>query len=561
MFLQSKFFIAFISRLFGSGAKKDLETQIDRKGESLEIKNLSSSIATGEPVVTMKGIIIRFGEVTANNNVNFELRKGEIHALLGENGAGKTTLMSILYGLYQPQAGEIIVKGHKTSMKSPNDAMTLGIAMVHQHSLLTPPHSVTENIIVGLKESRGLFLNISTAEKKIIQLSEKYGLKIDPKAIVGDLAVGEQQRVEIIKALYRDVDILILDEPTSMLTPQEEKALFSTLQSMVRQGLSIIFITHKLHEVMEVSNRVTILRGGMVVGTVNTSETSETELARMMVGRPVIENIAHKVSSNSPVVLHLKNVSALNNAKVMFLKELSLELRKSEILGIAGVDGNGQAELAEVIAGLRKVQKGEIIMDGKPITTLSPRKIRELGLAYVPQDRLETGLILEYSIAENLILDRWYFEKYSGRVFLKNDEIKNFAKKAVSEFEIKTPGINVPVNSLSGGNLQKVLMARELARNPKVLVVHNPTRGLDIGATHYIHEQLIKQRDAGVGVLMISLDLDEILTVADRIAVMYEGKIMAVMDAKDADVDYIGLLMGGKPSAVYSKKNEEEQNK
>jgi simple sugar transport system ATP-binding protein len=558
MFLQSKFFIAFISRLFGSGAKKDLETQIDRKGESLEIKNLSSSIATGEPVVTMKGIIIRFGEVTANNNVNFELRKGEIHALLGENGAGKTTLMSILYGLYQPQAGEIIVKGHKTSMKSPNDAMTLGIAMVHQHSLLTPPHSVTENIIVGLKESRGLFLNISTAEKKIIQLSEKYGLKIDPKAIVGDLAVGEQQRVEIIKALYRDVDILILDEPTSMLTPQEEKALFSTLQSMVRQGLSIIFITHKLHEVMEVSNRVTILRGGMVVGTVNTSETNETELARMMVGRPVIETIAHKVSSNSPVVLHLKNVSALNNANVMFLKELSLELRKSEILGIAGVDGNGQAELAEVIAGLRKVQKGEIIMDGKPITTLSPRKIRELGLAYVPQDRLETGLILEYSIAENLILDRWYFEKYSGRVFLKNDEIKNFAKKAVSEFEIKTPGINVPVNSLSGGNLQKVLMARELARNPKVLVVHNPTRGLDIGATHYIHEQLIKQRDAGVGVLMISLDLDEILTVADRIAVIYEGKIMAVMDAKDADVDNIGLLMGGKLTAVYSKKEEEE---
>jgi general nucleoside transport system ATP-binding protein len=547
-----------MNKIFGSGAKKDLEIQIDRKDERLEVKNLSSSIATGEPVVTMKGITIRFGEVTANNNVDFELRKGEIHALLGENGAGKTTLMSVLYGLYQPQAGEIIVKGHKTSMKSPNDAMTLGIAMVHQHFLLTPPHSVTENIIVGLKESRGLFINISAAEKKIIQLSEKYGLKIDPKAKVGDLAVGEQQRVEIIKALYRDIDILILDEPTSMLTPQEEKALFSTLQSMVRQGLSIIFITHKLHEVMEVSNRVTVLRGGKVFGTVNTSETSETELARMMVGHPLIESIASTGSSNNPAVLHLKNVSALNNANVMFLKELSLELRRGEILGIAGVDGNGQAELAEVIAGLRKVQKGEIIMDGKPITTLSPRKIRELGLAYVPQDRLNTGLIMEYSIAENLILDRWYFEKYSGRVFLKKDEIKKFADKAVSEFEIKTPGINVPVNSLSGGNLQKVLMARELARNPKVLVVHNPTRGLDIGATHYIHEQLIKQRDAGVGVLMISLDLDEILTVADRIAVIYEGKIMAVMDAKDADVDYIGLLMGGKLSAVYSKKEEEK---
>ena len=556
--MQSTFFIAFLNRIFGGAAKKDPEIYVDRKEERLEVKNLSSSIPTGDPVVTMKGITIRFGELTANNNVDFDLRKGEIHALLGENGAGKTTLMSILYGLYQPQAGEIIVKGHNASMKSPNDAMTLGIAMVHQHFLLTPPHSVTENIIVGLKQSRGILINMSVAEKKIIQLSEKYGLKVDPKAIVRDLAVGEQQRVEIIKALYRDVDILILDEPTSMLTPQEEKALFSTLQSMVRQGLSIIFITHKLHEVMEVSNRVTVLRGGKVVGTVNTSETNETELARMMVGRPVIENIAHTGYSDSPVVLHLKNISALNNANVMFLKELALELRRGEILGIAGVDGNGQAELAEVIAGLRKVQKGEIIMDGKSITTLSPRKIRELGLAYVPQDRLNTGLILQYSIAENLILDRWYFEKYSGRVFLKNDEIKKFAEKAVSEFEIKTPGINVPVNSLSGGNLQKVLMARELARNPKVLVVHNPTRGLDIGATHYIHEQLIKQRDAGVGVLMISLDLDEILTVADRIAVIYEGKIMAVMDAKDADVDYIGLLMGGKLSAVYSKKKKEE---
>ena len=560
MFLQTQFYIAFLNRLFGSGSKRNLELQKDRNEERLEVKNLSSSIAPGDPVVTMKDITIRFGEVTANNNVNFDLRKGEIHALLGENGAGKTTLMSILYGLYQPQVGEIIVKGHNASIKSPNDAMTLGIAMVHQHFLLTPPHSVTENIIVGLKEARGLFINLSAAEKKIILLSEKYGLKIDPKARVGDLAVGEQQRVEIIKALYRDVDILILDEPTSMLTPQEEKALFLTLQSMVRQGLSIIFITHKLHEVMEVSNRVTVLRGGKVVSTVNTSETNETELARMMVGRPVIESIGHRgYSSNSPVVLHLKNVSALNNANVMFLKELSLELRRGEILGIAGVDGNGQAELAEVIAGLRKVQEGEIIMDGKPTTALSPRKIREFGLAYVPQDRLNTGLILEYSIGENLILDRWYFEKYSGRVFLKNNEIKKFAEKAVSEFEIKTPGINIPVNSLSGGNLQKVLMARELARNPKVLVVHNPTRGLDIGATHYIHEQIIKQRDAGVGVLMISLDLDEILTVADRIAVIYEGKIMAVMDTKDADVDQIGLLMGGKLSAAYSNKQEESR--
>ncbi len=501
----------------------------------------------------MKDITIRFGEVVANNKVNFELRKGEVHALLGENGAGKTTLMSILYGLYQPQEGEMIVKGRKTSIKSPNDAMELGIAMVHQHFLLTLPHSVTENIIVGLK-SKGLFLDIAGAEKKILQLSQRYGLKMDPKAIVGDLAVGEQQRVEIIKALYRDADILILDEPTSMLTPQEEKALFSTLQSMVKQGLSIIFITHKLHEVMEASNRVTVLRGGKLVGTVNTSETNETELARMMVGRPVVEVVesAGTSLSRNPVVLQLKDVSALNNANVMFLKNLSLELRTGEILGIAGVDGNGQAELAEVIAGLRKVQSGQIIMNGRPVTNLAPRNIREWGLAYVPQDRLDTGLILEYSIAENLILDRWYTPEYSGKVFLKQDEMRKFAQKVVTDFDVKTPGIDVPVSSLSGGNLQKVLMARELARNPKVLVVHNPTRGLDIGATEYIHKQLAKQRDSGVGILMISLDLDEILTVCDRIAVIYEGRIMAVMDKKDADVDQIGLMMGGRTMAAVS---------
>jgi general nucleoside transport system ATP-binding protein len=502
----------------------------------------------------MKGITIKFGDVVANNNVNFELRKGEIHALLGENGAGKTTLMSILYGLYQPQEGEIIVKQRKTSIKSPNDAMELGLAMVHQHFLLTLPHSVTENIIVGLK-SNGMILNIGRAEKKILELSQRYGLKLDPKATVGDLAVGEQQRVEIIKALYRDADILILDEPTSMLTPQEEKALFSTLHSMVKQGLSIIFITHKLHEVMEVTDRVTVLRGGKLVGTVTTSETNETELAKMMVGRPVVESVdVAESSSGKPVVLQIRNVSALNNANVMFLKDLSLEIRRGEILGIAGVDGNGQAELAEVIAGLRKVQSGEIVMNDKAITNLSPRKIREWGLAYVPQDRLNTGLILEYSVAENLILDRWYTPEYSGKIFLKQDEMKKFAQKVVTDFDVKTPGIDVPVKSLSGGNLQKVLMARELARNPKLLVVHNPTRGLDIGATEYIHKQLAKQRDNGVGVLMISLDLDEILTVCDRIAVIYEGKIVTVVDRRNADVEQLGLQMGGKV-AVSTKES------
>jgi ABC-type uncharacterized transport system ATPase subunit len=317
---------------------------------------------------------------------------------------------------------------------------------------------------------------------------------------------------------------------------------------MVNQGLSIIFITHKLREVMEVSDRVTILRNGKVIGTVKTTDTSETELARMMIGRSFINQISiESVTNNqSDTILELKNVSALNNSNVLFIKDLSLELRKGEILGIAGVDGNGQSELAELIAGLRKMRSGQIIMDSKPIANLSPKHIREWGLAYVPEDRLHTGLILEYPIAENLVLDRWYAEPYSGKLFLKKHEMKDFAERIISDFDIKITGLNAPVGSMSGGNLQKIVLARELSRNPKVLVVHNPTRGLDIGATEYIHRQLIKQRDNGVGVLLLSLDLDEILSISNRIGVIYEGKIVTIVERKKADVDQLGLLMGGK---------------
>jgi general nucleoside transport system ATP-binding protein len=502
----------------------------------------------GDPLVIMEGISCRFGELIANDNVNFDLRKGEIHALLGENGAGKTTLMSILYGMYQPTSGNIYVRGNHVAIKSPLHAIDLGISMVHQHFLLTPPHSVTENIIVGLKTSGKIFLDTQSAEKKILSLSNKYGLEVNPKSIVGNLSVGEQQRVEIIKALYRDVDVLILDEPTGMLTPKEEEALFVVLKSMVNQGLSIIFITHKLREVMEVSDRVTVLRNGKVIGTVKTTDTSETELARMMIGRSFVNQISIESSANnqSDPILELKNVYALNNSNVLFIKDLSLELHKGEILGIAGVDGNGQSELAELIAGLRKMRSGQIIMDSKPIANLSPKHIREWGLAYVPEDRLHTGLILEYTIAENLVLDRWYAEPYSGKLFLKKHEMKEFAEKIISDFDIKITGLSAPVRSMSGGNLQKIVLARELSRNPKVLVVHNPTRGLDIGATEYIHRQLIKQRDNGVGVLLLSLDLDEILSISDRIGVIYEGKIVTIIEREKADVDQLGLLMGGK---------------
>jgi simple sugar transport system ATP-binding protein len=509
----------------------------------------------------MNGITCRFNEVIANNNVHFDLFRGEIHGLLGENGAGKTTLMSVLYGLYKPEEGEIFVKGERVDIKSPLDAIGLGIAMVHQHFLLTPSHTVTENIIVGLKSpGRSIFLNTAEAEKRILELSRKYGLKIDPKAIVGDLSVGEQQRVEIIKALYRDIDILILDEPTSMLTPVEEKALFSTLSAMVKAGLSIIFITHKLKEIVEVSTRVTVLRGGKVIGTVRTDQTTEPELAKLMIGRSLTQNTGHlqeqfqtgvrkspidKAAARLANVLELKNVFALNNSGVQALKDLSLTVSKCEILGIAGVDGNGQSELAEIVSGLRKIQSGQVFIDGRDIVRMSPKQIREWGLAYIPEDRLNTGLILEYTIAENLILDRWYSRPYSGKIFLNKHEMKRFAEEIVTNFDVRTPSLDIQVRYLSGGNLQKIVLGRELSKEHKLLIAHNPTRGLDVGAAEYVHKQLFKQRDSGVGVLLLSLDLDEILLVSDRIAVIYAGKIMGVFDKTTADVEKIGLLMGG----------------
>ena len=540
----SKTFFAKLTKF-----QKNTKTSVrDSDSVNVNVCNYAKNNDNG-PIVLMKGITCRFGNLIANQNITFDLKKGEIHALLGENGAGKTTLTSMLYGLYQPESGEIYVKGQHAVIKSPSDAINLGIAMVHQHFLLTLAHSVTENIIVGLKSTKGIFLNLDKAEEKILQISKKYGLKIDPKSTVGNLSVGEQQRVEIIKGLYRNVDILILDEPTGMLTPMEEKALFEALRSMVNQGLSIIFITHKLREVMEVSNRITVLRGGNVVGIVKTSETSEDELARMMVGRTVSVNQISQGSiskTTPPTVLEIKNVSALGNSNMLFLKDIRLDLRKGEILGIAGVDGNGQNELAEVIAGLRKVKYGEISMDGRSIANLSPRQIRELGLSYVPEDCLHTGLILEYSIIENLVLDRWYTKPYSNKLFLNKTEMMKFADKIIADFEIKITELNAPVSSMSGGNLQKIVLGREFSRDSKVLVVHNPTRGLDIGATEYIHKQLIKQKENGVGVLLLSLDLDEILTVSDRIGVIYEGKIITIVEKQNTDIDQIGLLMGGK---------------
>ena len=508
-------------------------------------------------VLEMKGITKEFGDLSANNNVDFELFRGEIHGLLGENGAGKSTLMNVLYGLYQPTHGEIHVQGKREIIKSPLEAIDLGIGMVHQHFMLTPTHTVTENVLLGLK-SKGFFLPFDSAEKKIMDLSKKYGLQVNPKAKIWQISVGEQQRVEIIKALYRDVDILILDEPTSVLSPQEVNSLFATLKSMVKQGLSIIFITHKLDEVIQVSDMVTVLRDGKVVGNVKTSDTNKEELANMMVGRPLITSFEKGSVESTKNILEIKNVRAKNDRNLIALKDISLDIKSGEILGIAGVDGNGQPELAEVLIGMRKTLGGKIILDGKDITKLSTQAIRNLGVAYTPEDRMHVGSILEYSVSENLILDKFNSSRFSKGLFMNQSEIDKYAKKLVSDFGIRTPSINVPVKQLSGGNLQKIVLARELSSNPKLIIVHNPTNGLDVGAIEYVHQTLIENRKKGAAILLISTELEEILSLSDRITVLYEGEMMGMVPRDEVDVEKLGLMMGGSKLDSNSQESKGE---
>lgn len=529
-------------------------TDIGRPGIGTDKRRAATVIETKE-VVVMKGITQRFGDVVANDNIDFELIRGEIHALLGENGAGKSTLMNVLYGLYQPTSGQIYIRGQHEVIKSPSHAIELGIGMVHQHFMLTPPHSVIENIILGLSTG-GAFLDMKSAEKKIVELSGKYGLKVNPKAKIWQLSVGEQQRVEIIKALFRDVDILILDEPTSVLTPQEVRSLFATLRSMVNQGLSIIFITHKLDEVMEATDRVTVLRGGKVVGTVKTSSTSKENLAQMMVGRPVVTRFEKSPVAATDNVLEVKSVRAINDRGLVALKDISFNIRRGEILGVAGVDGNGQGELAEVLTGLRKVVGGKIMLEGKDITNRSTREIRDAGVAYTPSDRMHTGTILEYSLAENLVLDKFSSTPFSKGLFLNRSEIGKYAEKLISDFNVRTPGVHIPIKQLSGGNLQKVVLARELSGNPKMIIVHNPTNGLDLGAIEYVHNLLIKKREEGVTILLISTELEEIFALSDRVAVLYEGEIMGIVSGETVNIDQLGLMMGGtRLDSISSHKN------
>lgn len=503
-------------------------------------------------VLELHGITKRFPGVLANDNIDITLEEGEIHALLGENGAGKTTLMNILYGLYQPDQGEIRVRGKPITVHSPSDAIAAGIGMVHQHFMLIPVFTVTENVMLGSEDVKpGGFLNRADAARKIRQISDQYNLQVDPDAYVKDLPVGVQQRVEIIKLLYREADILILDEPTAVLTPQEADELSEIMRNLVAKGKSIIFITHKLREVMEVSDRITVIRRGKVVGATTPGEADQNKLAEMMVGRAVNLDLERVPSKAGERVLAVKDLMVVDQRKQVAVDGVSFEVFAGEILGVAGVQGNGQTELVEAVTGMRKVQSGLIMMLGEDITAAQPRKVTELGAAHVPEDRQRDGLILSFPIEDNLILNTYYQQPFTHGVVLDEAQIRKQADRLVQEFDIRTPSSMTSAGSLSGGNQQKVIVAREFSRPIKLLVASQPTRGLDVGSVEYIHGRILRKRDEGCAVLLVSSELDEIMALSDRIAVMYRGKIVDVVPAAEATKEKIGLLMAGvKPEDV-----------
>jgi len=499
----------------------------------------------------MRGVTKRFPGVLANDHIDFQLQRGEIHALLGENGAGKTTLMNILYGLYRPDEGQIFLNGREVHIRSPHDAIAHGIGMVHQHFMLIPVMTVTENVILGMEVVRnGFVLDLRNAAQRIRDFSRQYGLDVDPHAYVKDLPVGIQQRVEIVKALYRGADILILDEPTAVLTPQESEELFRIMRSLAAQGKSIIFITHKLKEVFAVADRITVLRDGRVVGTTTPQEATEARLAAMMVGREVILTVDKKPAQPGPVVLEVKDLRVADDRGYMAVDGVSLEVRAGEILGVAGVQGNGQTELVEALTGLRPVAGGKVFILGNDVTMASPREIIEQGTAHIPEDRHKHGLILSFPLVDNLVLSTYYRPPFAHGVVLNMQAIDQNGRRLVKEFDVRTPSEYALAGTLSGGNQQKLIVAREFSRPIKLLIAAQPTRGLDVGSIEFIHRKLVERRDAGCAVLLISVELDEILSLADRIAVLYKGKIMETMPASEATPEKLGLLMAGvKPGA------------
>ncbi len=518
------------------------------------------------------GITKRFPGVLANDHVNFTLKQGEIHALLGENGAGKSTLMNILYGLYQPDEGEILLNGQRIQITSPHDAIAQGIGMVHQHFMLVPPLTVTENIMLGQESiqagSQALgplaLLDRRSVAKRIRELSQRYGLAVDPDATVQDLTVGAQQRVEIVKALYREAQILILDEPTAVLTPQEADDLFVILRNLVAQGKSIIFITHKLREVFAVADQISVMRAGKMAGSVQPAQATRELLAEMMVGRAVILTIDKTDANPANVVLQVENLRVQDDRRHTVVNDISLSVRAGEILGIAGVQGNGQTELTEALTGLRKVVSGQVTILSQDTTHVMPRQISEAGVSHVPEDRHKHGLVLSFSLRDNFVLCTYYQPPFAKGIEIDFPVLEENARKLIKMFDVRTPGASTSAGSLSGGNQQKVIIARELSRPVKLLIASQPTRGLDVGSIEFIHRRIVEARDQGAAVLLISAELDEIMSLSDRIAVMYKGHILSTLDASTATREQLGLLMAGiggaEPHAPAQRSGNNRRN-
>jgi simple sugar transport system ATP-binding protein len=493
----------------------------------------------------MRGISKRFGEVLANDHINLAIPDRSIHAIIGENGAGKSTCMNILYGFYAADEGETLIDGQPRTIAGPGDAIKLGLGMVHQHFMLVEPLTVTENIILGAEPTSGLSIDYGQARSRVRELSAQYGLKIDPDAVVGNLSVGQQQRVEILKTLYRGARILILDEPTAVLTPQEVTEMFAILRGLREQGKTIIIITHKLGEVLALSDNITVMRDGKVVGEVPTREATAEQLARLMVGREVLLRVKKDEAKTRDVVLEVRNLTVRSGQGHAMLQDVSFEVRGGETLGVAGVEGNGQTELIEVLAGLREATSGQVLLEGALINHLNPRERKRRGIAHIPEDRHRRGLLLTFDLAGNSILGVHREPPISGRMLLNGDVITTRAQRLVNEYDVRPPNISLPARALSGGNQQKLIVAREFDIKPRLLLVAQPTRGVDIGATEFIHRKLIELRDAGAAVLLVSAELDEILSLSDRVIVLYEGKIVGEVDPGSVSEEEIGLMMTG----------------
>ncbi len=498
-------------------------------------------------IIEMLNITKEFPGIKANDNITLQLKKGEIHALLGENGAGKSTLMSILFGLYQPTSGTIRMNGKEVQINNPNDANDLNIGMVHQHFKLVECFSVLDNIVLGVEPTKGLFLEKKGARERVMALSDKYGLKVDPDALISDITVGMQQRTEILKMLYRNNDVLIFDEPTAVLTPQEIDELMKIMKNLAGEGKSILFITHKLNEIMEVADRCTILRKGKYIGTVDIKDTTKEELSRMMVGRDVSFSVDKEAAKPGETVLKIEHLTVPskahdNNA----VKDVSFNVRRGEIVCIAGIDGNGQSEFVQALTGLEKPSGGKIIFEGNDITRASIRDKSKVGMSHIPEDRHKHGLVLDYSLEQNMVLQRYWEPDFQKAGFIKNKAVRAYSEKLIQQYDVRSgQGSATIVRSMSGGNQQKAIIAREIDKNPELLVAVQPTRGLDVGAIEYIHSQLVAQRDSGKAVLLVSLELDEVMDVSDRILVMYEGELVGQLDPKQVTVEELGLYMAG----------------